>query len=536
MRIKFIYILLLVSSVAFAQITTTSVLAPGITTAGQGDLYLTSDTDQLYIGLSNGKVALIGKEAASGWGLNGNSNALATSFLGTTTDVKMNIGSFGTSILEFGRRQTLGLVQGYTDYTDANQYLVHVKGGGVSALQFEATNASFYKPMFFTTTDGNFRLKGSAAGTDFFEMGSAGTSNNGSFEFIVADDGNEPIVFKKYNCCPSGVNPYAYVEMMRMQGIGMGDTPSGSAVRVGIGINTTTNGVTANGVVANSVLQVGGSLSLPISSVTANVTLTDNDYTVILKAGAGTVTLPAASTCKGRIYVVKNISGVAKSITSFVNKEGINSTNLLNNRNYTFQSDGVDWQLINEDYSTPIRSVTASTILTDNDYTVILKAGAYAGTAVTLPAANTCAGRIYVVKNISGADRNISAFISRTGVGSTSLLSNRNYTFQSDGVDWQLINEDYSSPIRSVTASTILTDNDYTVILKAGAYAGTAVTLPAANTCVGRIYVLKNISGADRTISSFINRFGNAIVTLLSNRIYSFQSDGVDWQQISDDY
>jgi hypothetical protein len=418
MRIKFIYILLLVSSVAFAQISILSSSVLGITTAGQGDLYLTSDTNQLYIGLSNGTVTLIGNESASGWGLNGNSNALPTSLLGTTTDVKMNIGSSGIPILEFGKRSTLGLTQAYPDYTDGNQFLVHVKGaGGVSALQFQADAAGFYKPMFFTTTDGNFRLKGSAAGTDFFEMGSAGTSNNGSFEFIVGDDGDEPIIFKKYNYSPA-----SFVEMMRIQGTGLNNS-------VRVGINT-------NGVAANSVLQVGGSLSLPISSVTANVTLTDNDYTVILKAGAGTVTLPAANTCQGRIYVVKNISGVAKSISSFVNKEGINSTNLLNNRNYTFQSDGVDWQLINEDYSSPIRSVTTAVTLDDNDYTVILKAGA--GT-VTLPAANTCKGRIYVVKNISGGARTITQFIDRTGAGITTLANNRVYSFQSDGAEWQLI-------------------------------------------------------------------------------------------------
>jgi hypothetical protein len=438
MKIKFIYILLLVSSVAFSQIATTSVLAPGITTAGQGDLYLSTDTNQLYIGLSNGKVALIGNEGASGWSLTGNYNALATSLLGTANDVKMNIGSNNTPILEFGKRSTLGLVDAArTDYNDANQYLVHLRGvGGVSALQFQADAASFYKPMFFTTTEGNFRLKGSAAGSDFFEMGSAGTSanNDGSLEFIIADDGNEPIVFKKYN-----YSPVSFVEMMRIQGTGLNNN-----VRVGIGINTTTNGVTANGVVANSVLQVGGSLSLPIISVTANVTLTDNDYTVILKAGAGTVTLPAANTCKGRIYVVKNISGSTKTISTFISRTGSNSTNLLNNRNYTFQSDGVDWQLINEDYSSPIRSVTANVTLTDNDYTVILKAGTYTGTEVTLPGANTSPERIYVVKNISGGDRKISKFTDRTGnTNANSLLSNRIYTFQSDGVDWQLISDDF---------------------------------------------------------------------------------------------
>jgi hypothetical protein len=334
MKIKFI--LILVSSVAFSQISTTSALAPTITNAGQGDLYLSTDTSQLYIGLSNGTVTLIGNESFDRWKLTGNSDATTTSLLGTTNDVKMNIGSNNTSILEFGKRSTLGLVDASkADYTDGNQYLVHLKGGGISALQFEASAASFYKPMFFTTPEGNFRLKGCAAGTDFFEMGSAGTSNNGSFEFVIGDDGDEPIIFKK-NHYTDGT-----VEMMRIQGQGSGAT---SSVRVGI---------STNGVAANSVLQVGGSLSLPIRSVTASTILADNDYTVVLKPGTYSgvaVTLPAANTCKGRIYSVKNISGGNRTISSYMTKAGSSSTTLATARIYSFQSDGVDWQVINEAY------------------------------------------------------------------------------------------------------------------------------------------------------------------------------------------
>jgi hypothetical protein len=333
MKIKFIFLVLLVSNITLSQISTTSALAPTITNAGQGDLYLTTDTNQLYIGLSNGILSLIGNE--SDWKLSGNPNASAISLLGTTNDIKTNIGSNNTSIFELGKRSTLGLVQTYTDYDNANQYMAHLKGSGVSALQFEASAASFYKPMFFTTIDGNFRLKGSAAGTDFFEMGSAGTSNNGSFEFIVGDDGDEPVIFKKNHFTDGSA------EMMRIQGQGSGPT---STVRVGI---------YTNGVVANSVLQVGGSLSLPIRSVTGSTTLTDNDYTVILKSGAYSdtgVTLPTVSACKGRIYIVKNISTANRAISSYINRAGISSTTLLSNRIYSFQSDGVDWQQISDDY------------------------------------------------------------------------------------------------------------------------------------------------------------------------------------------
>ncbi|CAD7811936.1 hypothetical protein CHRY9390_02439 [Chryseobacterium aquaeductus] len=73
---------------------------------------------------------------------------------------------------------------------------VPVKGSfGVSTLQFEADQASFYKPTFFTDFNGNFTLRGSSASTDFFELESAGSNNNGQFQFTIGDDGDEPIIF-----------------------------------------------------------------------------------------------------------------------------------------------------------------------------------------------------------------------------------------------------------------------------------------------------------------------------------------------------
>ena len=72
------------------------------------------------------------------WLLDGNTAVAGASFLGTKNDVAMDIRSNNTSILKFGRRQTLGLVQAYPDYTDQNQYLTYVGGAnGVSALQFQ---------------------------------------------------------------------------------------------------------------------------------------------------------------------------------------------------------------------------------------------------------------------------------------------------------------------------------------------------------------------------------------------------------------
>lgn len=267
--------------------------------------------------------------AANNWLITGNSATTASNFLGTTDDVKMQIRSNNKSIFEFGRRQTLGLVQAYTDYTDPDQYMVHLKGNGnVSAMQFEASGASFYKPMFFTTTDGNFRLKGSAASTDFFELGSAGTSNNGSFEIIVGDDGNEPIIFKKYNYAGTPT----YLEMMRMQGTGLNNTD----VRVGI---------KTNGVVANSTLQIGGSVATAIFTTTANLTVGESHHTIIL-GGNHTITLPGAANCTGRIYVIKNPTTNTPSITSYMNNSGTSTATISSKTSLWLQSDGANWQQI----------------------------------------------------------------------------------------------------------------------------------------------------------------------------------------------
>ncbi|MEO8516102.1 MAG: hypothetical protein ABI426_05120 [Flavobacterium sp.] len=261
--------------------------------------------------------------SSQNWLLVGN-NATnpATNFLGTIDDVKMQLRSNNQNVLEFGNRNTLGLVQAVTDYTVPTQKVTYLK----SALQFEAPGASFYKPLFFVDNDGNFRLKGSAAGTDFFSLGSAGTAGNGSLEFQIGDDGNEPIVFKKYNYT-SG----AYIEMMRMQGTGLDAT-------VRVGINT-------SGAVANSTLQVVGSQSNSINTFSAaNPTLNDTHYTAILATGvSGTLTLPAASTCLGRIYCIRNTSGGAVTTSSYKNISNAAVTSIASATSIQIQSDGTSW-------------------------------------------------------------------------------------------------------------------------------------------------------------------------------------------------
>lgn len=300
----------------------------------------------------------INNAAANNWLLTGNSATTASNFLGTTDDVKMQIRSNNISMLEFGRRQTLGLTDSYPDYTDNDQALVYLKGNGAtSALQFAATGASFYKPMFFTTTNGSFRLKGSAGATDLFEIGSAGPANEGRLEFIVGDDGAEPMIFKRYNYYDT-----TYRELFRVQG---STNASDAKTRFGINLNPVGVAVDAaynnsdTGSIANSTFQVNGSVSNSIFTTTANLNLTEDHHTIVL-GGNHTITLPTASTCTGRRYVIKNTNAVATTISSYLNNSGTAVTTISRNSTLSLQSDGSNWQQFTSETQTITQSTGAS--------------------------------------------------------------------------------------------------------------------------------------------------------------------------------
>lgn len=288
-----------------------------------------------YLGYDTGGNLVLGSVADTGtfWSLNGNSNATSAHFLGTTNDIRFSIVSNNTSMLEVGRRQTLGLFDGSSTglfpYDQPNASVAYIRGtAGASALQFESSSALFYKPIFFTDGDGNFMMRGSSAQTDFFELGSAGALNDGSLIFSIGDDGNEPMIFRKFN-----YTTQTYVEMLRMQGTGLNDN-----VRTGINVN---------GNIPNSTLQVNGSTSYAITTTTANLVLTEDHHTIVL-GGNHTLTLPNANTCQGRIYIIKNPTDNATIISGYTNLNGTSVSTVNDNTVLWLQSDGTNWQQISE--------------------------------------------------------------------------------------------------------------------------------------------------------------------------------------------
>lgn len=341
--------------IAKAQINPNSLMGlPTIATISELSTVSSPTAGLMVYVEENGKVyvynqSLSNWETTSGsnWEFNGNAGTTTSNFLGTTDDVRMQIRSNNLPMLEFGRRQTLGLTQNFPDYTDNDQPLVYLRGDNtVSALQFAAAGASFYKPMFFTTTNGSFRLKGSTGGTDLFEIGSGGPANDGRLEFIIGDDGAEPIIFKRYDYRRGQFHR----ELFRVQG---SNNSADATTRFGINLNTQEIPVDddyddsqASFAIANSTLQVQGSLSLSILRTTGNLTLTEDHHTIIIN-GNHNITLPAANSCTGRFYVIKNPQNNNRSVSTYRDSGGNNSATLNANTVYWLQSDGAEWQQIN---------------------------------------------------------------------------------------------------------------------------------------------------------------------------------------------
>jgi len=110
-------------------------------------------------------------------------------------------------------------------------------------------------------------------------------------------------------------------------------------------------GTTGN---ANSTVQVSGSLSMAVTTITSNYILTAADNTVLANttSAAITVTLPAPGSITGRIYTIKKIGtgGIDNQLTITPTSgtiDGGASYTIYNDWTYvTLQTDGTNWYII----------------------------------------------------------------------------------------------------------------------------------------------------------------------------------------------
>lgn len=232
--------------------------------------------------------------AASNWLMTGNNNSTATSFLGTTTDQPM--------VLKYNNRELFMGTKGVGAYYDTkvvtlfngatayNAHPVVIRANGVDVLAFQDSLGTIKWHWNMMST-----------GLNFVE------SNQGDYRLFLRTGGN-------------------------------------------VGVNTNT---------PTSRLDVNGSLALPVQSPTGNgdqtIYLGNTDY-LYIKTGTGdhNVYLPDATTCAGRMYVVKrgttsnsNSDLIVRSVRGTIDGAAtVSIPRAKNMYSYTFQSDGTNWWII----------------------------------------------------------------------------------------------------------------------------------------------------------------------------------------------
>jgi hypothetical protein len=105
---------------------------------------------------------------------------------------------------------------------------------------------------------------------------------------------------------------------------------------------------------ANSTVQIAGSLSMAIKSITGNYTVTAADNTILANTSSASITvnLPAPGSFAGRIYTIKKVGngGLDNELTISPTSgtiDGGNSYKIYNDWTYvTLQTDGTDWYII----------------------------------------------------------------------------------------------------------------------------------------------------------------------------------------------
>lgn len=139
--------------------------------------------------------------------------------------------------------------------------------------------------------------------------------------------GSSNIYFKAATAAGSGSSDNAPATKMTILGSG------------NVGVGTTSPG---------STLQVTGSVAFSVRTQSGATTLAATDHCVINTGAAATWTLPAASGCTGRVYIITNHgSGAITTSVAYRTATGTTSTSVATATSVQIISDGSEWRRIN---------------------------------------------------------------------------------------------------------------------------------------------------------------------------------------------
>lgn len=380
------------------QIADASVSVAKLTTTG------VADANKVYItNTTTGVPELISRAAftnSTGWALRGNTNSQdnTNNFLGNTDDVAINFlingqrsGRLGNSNdlnLSFGYKTFISNVSGFNNSVFGKEALsLNISGFENSAFGHMVLNRNF--SGFNNSAFGSLSMATNTVGNDNTAFGAhtlaaniTGTGNTGVGSYALASNtgnNNTTLGYNAGTANTSGAgNTFIGSNAGAANTSGAGNIFIGNSAGSSLAANANTliiaNTNTTLPLVSGQIATAGGYLTLnnglgvatsaPTSTSTLNIngsfatgilrygaggglTLNESHHTIRIITASLSVTLPAANTVKGRVYVLINGAGLTFA-TTVVNPDGTTITAPALNQVITIQSDGTDWVKISQ--------------------------------------------------------------------------------------------------------------------------------------------------------------------------------------------
>lgn len=315
-----------------ATIGTNSNHSIGIETNGTTRLTITNTGDITQSG--TGQVTFTGNvDATSGLDVSGGT---LTSTAGSTLTGTTNINTTGSSTTTIGNSSSAVNIAGTTSVTGATN---------INTSGTDATNI------------GNSTSTTNIAGN---------TLNVTNTPTVVSATGNNVMIVDNTTGQVSNITPANLVGGAITANNGLTKNTSTniqlggplvqntSITQAGFDMNISGGNVAIGSTSApSSTLQVTGSQAVSYSKKTSNYTLTSSDYIVMANASSGgvTLTLPAASSCPGRVYYVGKTDETTNTVTfspAIYLTESTTITSINFAKKYKIVSDGTDWWIYNE--------------------------------------------------------------------------------------------------------------------------------------------------------------------------------------------
>lgn len=291
---------------------------------------------------------------------------VGTGTIGSVYQMAVNNGTQGVSFsgnTTAGEVQSMGGVPLYLNY-GGNDVVSNLTGGnfgigltsGGERLRVEAASGSSNRESIFkgsvsdATNDALLIYNATAANSSF--LPSVGGMCN-------TNSGRQALNFCGFTTSTNDAGSTALVRFDAVRTTSSTDPPNGTLSSVvtrplfefsnnastlmllsaggNLGVGTTS---------PTSTMQTGGSFAAPISAKTGSYTLTATDHTVTFNGTSLTATLPAASTCSGRMYTIINYNATTLTISTYKDLTNSDATTLLTASSLWLQSDGTSWRQV----------------------------------------------------------------------------------------------------------------------------------------------------------------------------------------------